>query len=441
MRSWAFVHEEEPMSASPRSSDTPVEAAAELLIRLGLGTLFIGLPCTGIFWRGAIYVLLPVGAILVLAGATLDAPAHPARRLWQALAAPPAAVALFVGVWAGLSLIWTPFPAEAGVRFLQSSAAAVLAGLASVYLPQLTKPVDFYLLPLGLALASVATIILAFFDAPWFFGGFAFDETLFERALITAIVLVWPALGLLSARENWVAAASLAILVAAVALVGFAQIALLAMGAGALIFASAMSGPARTARVLVWLVPSLLVLSPALPWLYQAGLRLAGVDAGPISAPMLIWNDMVVSQWPRLITGHGYDFVNRGLNYGYLPVRTPSSLLFVLWFDFGLVGTAGFAVLLVLLFKAAGQMPANGASSILAGVAAILIIAILGIATSQIWWLTLVACDGIAFAVLIKAADKGKRPDVDAIRAIEAGSAQTFPADRAIVSGSSAAAP
>jgi hypothetical protein len=129
------------------------------------------------------------------------------------------------------------------------------------------------------------------------------------------------------------------------------------------------------------------------------------------------------------------------LNYGYLPVRTPSSLLFVLWFDFGLVGTAGFAVLLVLLFKAAGQMPANGASSILAGVVAILIIAILGIATSQIWWLTLVACDGIAFAVLIKAADKGKRPDVDAIRAIEAGSAQTFPADRAVVSGSSAAAP
>src|SRR5205823_1362175 len=109
----------------------------------------------------------------------------------------------------------------------------------------------------GLALTSAATIILAFFDTPWFFGGFAFDETLFERALITVIVLVWPALGLLSARENWIAAASLAILVAAVALVGFAQIALLAMGAGALIFATAMSGPERTARVMVWLMPGL----------------------------------------------------------------------------------------------------------------------------------------------------------------------------------------
>ena len=93
------------MSSALQATDTPAEAASKLLIRLGLGTLFLGLPCTGIFWRGAIYVLLPVGAILVLAGALLDAPPHPGRRLWEALAAPPAAVALFVGLWAGLSLV------------------------------------------------------------------------------------------------------------------------------------------------------------------------------------------------------------------------------------------------------------------------------------------------------------------------------------------------
>ena len=23
---------------------------------------------------------------------------------------------------------------------------------------------------------------------------------------------------------------------------------------------------------------------------------------------MLIWSDLIVSQWPRLITGHGFDF-------------------------------------------------------------------------------------------------------------------------------------
>jgi len=429
------------MSAAPRSSDTPAEAAAKLLIRLGLGTLFLGLPCAGIFWRGAIYVLLPVGAILVLAGALIDAPPHPARRLWDAFAAPGAAAALFLALWAGISLAWTPFPADASIRFLQSLAAALLAGLAAVFLPQLTKPADFYLLPLGLAVSSIATIILAFFGTPRFFGSFAFDETLFERALITAIVLVWPALGLMSLRENWIAAAGLAIIVAAAAFAGFAQITLLAMGGGALVFATAMSSPARTARVLAWLIPSLFLLSPALPWLYQAVLRFASIGGGSASASMLTWSDLVLSQWPRLITGHGYDFVNRGLNYGYLPARTPASLLFVLWYDFGLVGAAGFALLLVLLFKAAGCLHASAASSVLAGLSAIMIIAILGIATSQIWWITLIACDGIAIAAVIKAADKGKRPDVEAIRAIEAGSTDAPPAESALVSSGPAAAP
>jgi hypothetical protein len=415
------------MSAALRSSDTPAEAAGKLLIRLGLSVLFLGLPCAGIFWHGAIYVLLPVGAILVLIGSLLDAPKHAGQRLLAALTAPAGATALFVGLWAGLSLVWTPFPAEAGVRFMQSSAAAILAALAAIYLPQQTKPFDLYVLPAGLALASLATIILSYFDASWFFGGFAFDETLFERALVTSIVLVWPALGLLSLREDWIAAASLAILVAAAALAGFAQIALLAMGVGAFVFATAMSAPAKTARVLAWLLASLFMLSPLLPLLYQSGLKLTGAQAGPASVPMLIWNDLVVSQWPRLITGHGYDFVHRGLNFGYLAARTPASFLFILWDDFGLVGAVGFALLIVQLFTAAGRIPTSVAPAVLAGLAAVLTIAILGIATSQIWWLTLVACDAIAFALVIKGADRGRRPDVEAIRAIEAESPQAIP--------------
>jgi hypothetical protein len=48
-----------------------------------------------------------------------------------------------------------------------------------------------------------------------------------------------------------------------------------------------------------------------------------------------------------------------------------------------------------------------------------LTIAILGGATSQIWWLTLLDCEFIAFTLLIKGADRARRPDVGAIRAIE----------------------
>jgi len=406
------------MTFALRSSDTPAEAAAKLLMRLGLAALFVGLPCAGIYWRGAIYVVLPVGAILILVGALLDAPPHAGRRLRDAIVAPAGGAALLVALWAAVSVTWTPFPADAGERFLQFAGATSLAVLAAVYLPLKTKTLDFYLLPVGIALASAATLTLAYFDTPWFLGGFEFDETLYERATITSIVLVWPALGFLSLREHWIAAAILGVLVACVALAGFAQVALLAMGAGAFTFAIAMSGPTRTARFFTWLFAPLILFSPLLPLLYRLALWTTGFDPGAESAPMLIWNELIVSQWPRLITGHGLDFVHRGLSLGYLPEGTPRSLLLLLWFDFGLVGAAGFTVLVVQAFRVAGRLPVKTAPAVLAGLVAILTIAILGIATSQIWWLTLLDCEAIAFALLVKGVDRAQRPDVQAIRAI-----------------------
>ena len=407
------------MTVALRFSDTPAEASAKLLMRLGLAALFAGLPCAGIFWRGAIYVVLPVGAILILLGAMLDAPPHAGRRLRDVLISPAGGAALLVALWAAVSVVWTPFPAAAGERFLQFAGATSLAVLAAIYLPQKTKTLDFSLLPAGMAPASTATLALAYFDTPWFFGGFEFDETLYERATITSIVLVWPALGFLALREHWIAAAILAVLVACVALAGFAQIALLAMGAGAFTFAVAMSGPAQTARFFAWLFAPLILFSPVLPLLYSLVLRTTGFDPSAASAPMLIWNELIVSQWPRLITGHGLDFVHRGLSLGYLPEATPRSLLLVLWFDFGLVGAAGFAVLVVQAFRVAGRLPVKTAPALLAGLVAILTIATLGIATSQIWWLTLLDCDAIAFALLLKGVDRARRPDMRAIRAIE----------------------
>src|SRR6202011_6374728 len=130
-----------------------------------------------------------------------------------------------------------------------------------------------------------ATLGLAFFHTPWFFGGFEFDETLYERATITSIVLVWPALGFLSLLEHWIAAAILAVLVACVALAGFAQIALLAMGAGAFTFAMAMSGPIQTARFFAWLFAPLILFSPGLPLLYSLVLRMTGFDSHAASGP------------------------------------------------------------------------------------------------------------------------------------------------------------
>ena len=93
--------------------------------------------------------------------------------------------------------------------------------------------------------------------------------------------------------------------------------------------------------------------------------------------------------------------------------------MFVVWYDLGLAGAVGLTVLVMLVFRSAGAIAAKAAPALLAGLVAILTIAFLGIATAQIWWVTLLNCDAIAYALLLKGIDKAQRPDAEAIRAIE----------------------
>ena len=412
--------EAEAMSVALQSSDSPAEAASRLLIRLGLAALFIVMPCTGVFWRGAMYVLLPVGGALILIGAMLDGPRHGGRRLRSVLISPAGGAALFLTFWACLSLLWTPFPEEAAGRFLKSSITTFLAVLVAVYLPRKTKPFDLYLLPAGLAMASAATLVLALFGSVLVFGWIrvrrdivrTFDDHLDHPRLAGAWCLILsrtldqrgdPCRSRGRRGPCWICSDC-------------------ASGNGRcrLHFRRGHVRPSSDgtdSRVALWAAD---FLAPLLPLLYRGILHLTGIEAGSGSAPMLIWSDLIVSQWPRLITGHGFDFVHQGLTYGYLPERAPRSLLFVVWYDLGLAGAAGLTVLVMLVFRSAGGIAAKAAPALLAGLVAILTIAFLGIATAQIWWVTLLNCDAIAFALLLKGIEKAHRLDAQAIRAIEA---------------------
>ena len=236
------------MSVASRQTETPAADAAKLLIRLGLAILMVALPCVGVAVRGAIYVLMPIGAVLILLGSVVGEPAHGPRHLRAALLSPAGMTALFLTFWAGLSLLWTPFPVEASQRFAQIVGTTFLVALVAAYLPTRTKTFDLYLLPAGAALCAIAMLLLAWRGPEWFSGASELDDSLFRRSMITLIVLVWPALGALCLKEHWILAAALAVLAAAVALTGFAQIGLAAMGAAAFAFALAMPEAGRLAR-------------------------------------------------------------------------------------------------------------------------------------------------------------------------------------------------
>jgi hypothetical protein len=395
------------MSAASQEKATAAADAAQLLIRLGLVILLVGLPLAGVVSHDAIYPLLPVGSGCVLCGVALSAPTSGWHHLQQALLTPLGVAAAFLALWAALSLLWTPFPGQAGEKLFKMAAPAVIAAMVAAFLPEKTRPFDLYLLPFGILATAAAALALVFLQPSWVFEDFGHDESLLERTVIALMVLVWPALGALALREHWIAAALLAIVVAFVALVDVARIALAAMGAGALVFALAMSTPRRVASILAIGSAATILLAPLLPLALAAGIG----AASEIPAPISVAKEIVVTQWPRLVTGHGLDLANVGRSFGFLPAATPRSLLFLLWYDLGLVGAVAAAVVAALAFTAAGKVASLLGPALLSCFVAVLVIAGFGIAVSQIWWVTLLGCVAIAFALVKKAVARTQRPD------------------------------
>jgi hypothetical protein len=221
----------------------------------------------------------------------------------------------------------------------------------------------------------------------------------------------------LSLRERWISAAILVILVAAVAITGFAQITLASMGAGAFTFAIAMSGPRLTSRILAVLFAGLIALAPAVPLAFDYALHAAGMRLDPQSS-MAIWADIVRDEGLRLITGHGFGVASQALIIGFLPLAIPKSILFVIWYELGLLGGLGFAFMVALAFLALGSTSSLVAPAFLAALVTILTISCFGIATVQVWWINLVGCCMIAYAVLAKGLHRSKRPGAREIREI-----------------------
>ena len=395
------------MSAVSRSFDDPAAEAAKLLNRLGLAVLFIVTPCAGLFSIQALYSLMPVGAALILIAAVLRSD-NGFARLLRAVRTPAGALALFIAFWACLSLAWTVFPLPAGERFFKTFGVGLLVALAASCLPDKTKVSNLNLIPIGLFVTVLATLALILVGVANFKGGTDLETSLLQRSVITLVLLIWPALGALSLRERWMAAGGLAILVAIAVIGAWARISLVAMAIGALTFASAMSQPVLTARIAGIVFALLFAAAPAWAFLTRFLVNATGF-AGSLASPMIVWADLMTHEWPRLITGHGLVMAAGGVSMGYLPSDTPTSLMFEIWYDLGIVGAWAFAALILFAFSAAGRTPANVAPALIAGLVAGLTIAVFGLATEQIWWVTLVAVDALAFACLVKGSHRGKR--------------------------------
>ncbi|MBN9084817.1 MAG: hypothetical protein BGP04_26400 [Rhizobiales bacterium 62-17] len=399
-----------PATARPQQADFAAEAA-QLMLRLGLAIILIVVPTGAIYSRRLLFTLVPVGVAMILLGALLAPGRHALLPSRQVMFSPVVQALVLLLAWAAFSLVWTPFQGLALERYGKTAATVALAVAAIFMLPGRTRTSNLNLMPIGVGIAALATIAVAIALPPELRELPDPEGTSIERAALGLVVLVWPALGALAVRERWASAGALAVATAGAATVVWVPAALTAMVVSALVFSIGSSNPRRVSKMLVVICAGLIVLAPALALLAQHFLAGRLPPAVAVWAqPYFLWAELIRMEGWRVLTGHGFDMTVRGLASGYLPAFTPRSLLFEVWYDLGIVGAIATALFVSLGLLAAGRLPVPAASFMLAGIVCILVVAFSGLATMQIWWITLICISTISFTCVINAHPRTARP-------------------------------
>ncbi len=387
----------------------PAKDAARFLGWFGLAVLMVGAPLVNVLSRWALFVVLPVGAGILGAAYFLSLSKAGLRTLQTALLTPVGLAGIFLVGWAAVSLVWTPYPEEAAPRYVATLATAVIAALLIAHLPERRASRSLYLLPGGLALAALVTGGLALFGPVSFRGGTEFDPSLIERSAVTLTLLVWPALGALGFFGRWRWSIGLAVLVAAALFSAGAQLALAVFALGATAFALTTEFPRRVSFFLAATLIALMLVAPLLPFALAPLARAIPAIGRSTVAAMTDWRAFIANEPIRLITGHGLDAARHGVQNGYLPPHTPRSILFEVWYDLGVLGALAFAGAFALGMLAASRAAATVAPSLLAGLTTTVAITLFGVATAELWYVTLVSVQSVALGLLARSS-RSHRP-------------------------------
>jgi hypothetical protein len=393
------------MARVPAQTADPAADAAALLRRIGFGILMLILPVAALVARRAVVILAPLGVILLVIAAVVDGGGRPPREGIRRLALSRAGLAgLLVLFWCGLSLVWTPFPAEASERLLNLAGTVLMAIAGYLALPDRMRSANLYILPVGVALAAVAAIALAL--------AVEGDEPVqnLDRGLTVLVLLLWPAMGWLRSRGRHLESVALAGLVAVAALLGPFPLPLQGLAAGALLFAIAAVSPRAGAMLVAALMAGLLVLAPLLPFVLHPLAAAVLGPADPAVQSLESWRLVVTGEPARLITGHGFETALRGRFVGLLPPNAPSTLLFEVWYELGVIGALAGAVALATAAGRAGRDHPLLVPGIVGAFAAAFAFACLGVGTAQVWWFTALVVTVLVFVAAERGQFRTTRP-------------------------------
>jgi hypothetical protein len=385
----------------------PSADAAAMLRRLGFAILFFAVPLAALFTRRALVVMAPLAVILLVLASVLDGSARHAWDKLTRLAASPGGVAgLVLLIWAGLSLLWTPFLPQASERLLNIT-GMILMGLGGyLAVPERMRSANLYLLPVGVGLAALIAIPLAITR------GSRFDpEGLsLERGMLMLVLLLWPAIAWLHSRGRNLEALGLALAVAVCSLLTRDGLPLYGLAAGAIVFVITAWNPAFGSRLTGFVMAGLLLFAPVLPFILgPVATSLLGASS-PMVLGLEAWRKIILDEPLRLLTGHGLETALRGRFFGLVPPSAPSTLLFEIWYELGLVGAVAGSVLLYQAVVGAKSHRATVAPGIMAAFACTYALGCLGIGTTQVWWFTALVVLVLIFVAIERGQFRTKRP-------------------------------
>lgn len=407
------------MPTRPQPFDDPAAEASQFLIRLGLGVLAIAIPVGGLFFRRSVFLLFPVGAGVILLGALLAPRRDATGRLRDVALSPMGLIACVLLGWAAMSILWTPFRADALERLFKVGGTLSLAAAAAAVLPDRTRVANLYLAPVGVALAAVLGLLVAS-AGPAPTARSAPDSATLERALVAISLVMWPALAILVARRRVGLTVTLPILVATTAFTTGSTVAFLSMAAGGLAFAAALGSQQTATRWLGRFFAALVMLAPAAALLARHAANGAHGEWARQLAALEEWRGLILAEPLRLLTGHGLDAAGQGVARGLIPQGVPRTAIFDIWYELGVVGAVATAALLYGAFRFARRAPPEVGPALVGGLTHGLIVGAIGGGSAQIAWLTTIAVAAILFTAMTNGLYRTSRPVAPAARGVKA---------------------
>jgi hypothetical protein len=384
--------------------------ASRFFSRMGYAVLAVGVPVSVVIHPLALFVSFPIGVALILMAAALDAKPGFIDRVLRGFRSPPF-LALLAGLaWATLSVLWTPYPVSALQEVLKL-ALLIAATVVTVAAPRdNARATDVYLFPIGVVLLMVAMAAKGLSDMLTKAEG---DGGL-QAGAVALAVLLFPAIGGLTARGRNGYARLLLILALAFAYIDSYRPLAIALFAGYLAMSFSISDLTRTTGELAWAAAALILLSPLIPafaptiaaWIFHTKLAVLP----PPYASMSVAADIFTHDKLRLITGHGFQTVSRGVSAMILPPHTPKALAFTVWYELGIVGAILAAVGVWFAFRGIGRAPPRLAPFMAASYAAVVALAFLNVDFVDMTTMTLIAVAVISTDVAARSQYRTTRP-------------------------------